>query len=52
MELTFSADYESFGVVQTHDLKPDGRNISVTDANKQEYVQCVVWRARAATQHG
>ena len=30
---------EEFGKTVTKDLKPDGRNIAVTEANKREYVQ-------------
>ncbi|KAM3162644.1 E3 ubiquitin-protein ligase [Lachancea thermotolerans] len=39
LDLTFSADDETFGEVVTVDLKPDGRNIEVTDENKKEYVE-------------
>lgn len=39
LDLTFSADDERFGEVLTVDLKPDGRNIEVTDDNKKEYVE-------------
>lgn len=39
LDLTFSADDESFGELVTVDLKPDGRNIEVTDENKKEYVE-------------
>lgn len=39
LDLTFSADDERFGEVLTVDLKPDGRNIEVTDENKKEYVE-------------
>ncbi|AAS51865.1 ADL055Cp [Eremothecium gossypii ATCC 10895] len=39
LDLTFSADDERFGEVVTVDLKPNGRNIDVTDDNKKEYVE-------------
>ncbi|QLG71292.1 hypothetical protein HG535_0B03310 [Zygotorulaspora mrakii] len=39
LDLTFSADDERFGELLTVDLKPDGRNIEVTDENKKEYVE-------------
>lgn len=39
---TFSADIDRFGDVETVDLIPDGRNIAVTEDNKQEYVRLVV----------
>lgn len=39
LDLTFSADDERFGEVVTVDLKPDGRNIEVTDEVKKEYVE-------------
>ena len=39
---TFSVDIDRFGVVETVDLVPDGRNIPVTEENKQEFVRLVV----------
>lgn len=45
LELTFSAEYESFGEIITDDLKPNGRNIEVTEENKQEYVELITeWK--------
>jgi len=42
---TFSAENERFGEQEIVDLKPDGRNIEVTDENKKEYVELVAtWR--------
>ena len=38
-EATFSMDDESFGEKKTVDLKPNGRNIEVTNENKKEYVE-------------
>jgi E3 ubiquitin-protein ligase HUWE1 len=34
LELTFSSDVDNFGEVEIVDLKPNGRNIPVTDENK------------------
>lgn len=39
---TFSVEAEEFGVTQTIDLIPNGRNIPVTEDNKQEYVRLMV----------
>ncbi|KAH8811575.1 hypothetical protein F5884DRAFT_876864 [Xylogone sp. PMI_703] len=42
---TFSVDNDKFGVVETIDFIPNGRNIAVTDENKHEYVRLMVeWR--------
>lgn len=41
LELTFSTDDERFGETVTIDLKPDGRNIEVTNENKKEYIEYV-----------
>ena len=41
LEQTFSAEVDEFGQSRTIDLKPDGRNIAVTDDNKAEYVKLV-----------
>ena len=41
IEPTFSTEDESFGEVQTIDLKPNGRNVEVTNENKKEYIECV-----------
>lgn len=37
--LTFSIDEDNFGEVVSHDLKPLGRNLSVKENNKSEYIQ-------------
>lgn len=37
--MTFSTDDNVFGDVKTIDLKPGGRDIDVTDENKEEYVK-------------
>lgn len=39
---TFSIEAEDYGEQKVIDLKPGGRDISVTEDNKQEYVQLVV----------
>ncbi|MCJ1309078.1 hypothetical protein MMC25_002733 [Agyrium rufum] len=39
---TFSIEIEAFGETQIVDLVENGRNIAVSDDNKQEYVQLVV----------
>ncbi|CCK69968.1 NEDD4 family E3 ubiquitin-protein ligase KNAG_0D02180 [Huiozyma naganishii CBS 8797] len=45
LDLTFSADDERFGEVVTVDLKPEGRDVEVTDENKKEYVDLYTqWR--------
>lgn len=42
---TFSVDNDKFGVVETIDFKPNGRDIAVTEENKHEYVQLMVqWK--------
>jgi len=45
LDMTFSTEDERFGVTNVEDLKPGGRDIEVTDANKKEYVDLMVkWR--------
>jgi E3 ubiquitin-protein ligase NEDD4 len=45
LELTFSVEDEEFGEIRTIDLKPDGRNIEVSNDNKLEYVELVTeWK--------
>uniref|UniRef100_A0A7S0HI01 HECT-type E3 ubiquitin transferase n=1 Tax=Hanusia phi TaxID=3032 RepID=A0A7S0HI01_9CRYP len=41
LEETFSIVREQFGEMLTIDLKPNGRNVPVTEENKHEYVQLV-----------
>ena len=42
---TFSVDNDKFGVVETIDFIPNGRQIPVTEENKHEYVRLMVeWR--------
>lgn len=45
MDLTFSIDYEEFGVVKVFQLKENGENIAVDNENKVEYVDLIIkWR--------
>lgn len=41
LDLTFSIEDDQFGEIVTVDLKPDGRNLPVTNDNKLEYVELV-----------
>jgi E3 ubiquitin-protein ligase HUWE1 len=40
-DLTFSTEIQEFGVTEVRDLKPNGRNLRVTEDNKKEYVKLV-----------
>lgn len=40
-DLTFSTEVQEFGVTEARDLKPNGRNIIVTEENKMEYIRLV-----------
>ena len=42
LDETFTTTEDRFGELVTIDLKPDGSNIAVTEANKAEYVDLVV----------
>ncbi|XP_034021949.1 E3 ubiquitin-protein ligase Itchy-like isoform X2 [Thalassophryne amazonica] len=45
LEMFFSVDKEILGEITTHELKPDGGNILVTEENKEEYIRLVAeWR--------
>eukprot|EP00042_Codosiga_hollandica_P028040 m.144436 g.144436 ORF g.144436 m.144436 type:complete len:797 (-) comp52662_c0_seq1:132-2522(-) len=45
LELTFAVEQDEFGSMKEVELKPGGKDIEVTEANKQEYVQLVTqWR--------
>lgn len=35
----FAQDYETLGVVKSHELKPGGEDILVTEENKEEYIE-------------
>lgn len=49
---TFSADDEKYGVIEEYDLIENGRNIDVTNENKQQYIDLIVqWRAVTRVQH-
>lgn len=41
IDLTFSVETDDFGNMKTVDLKPNGRDIPVTEENKQEYVKLI-----------
>ncbi|KAF9765073.1 E3 ubiquitin-protein ligase ptr1 [Nosema granulosis] len=42
VHLTFSTEYTEDGETKIVDLKPNGRNIVVTDENKEEYINLIV----------
>ncbi|KAK2174098.1 hypothetical protein NP493_829g01003 [Ridgeia piscesae] len=45
LENNFCVEQISFGEMRTHELKPGGKDIPVTDENKKEYVRLFVnWR--------
>jgi len=45
IENSFSVEDDKFGEIVTHDLKPGGRDIQVTEENKKDYVDLItVWR--------
>lgn len=39
LEMYFSVDKEILGEIKSHDLKPNGGNILVTEENKEEYIR-------------
>ncbi|KPP70875.1 E3 ubiquitin-protein ligase Itchy-like, partial [Scleropages formosus] len=41
LEMFFSVDKEILGEVTTHELKPNGSNILVTEENKEEYIRYI-----------
>lgn len=41
IDLTFSTERDDFGVIETIDLIPNGRNVAVTNENKGEYVRLI-----------
>ncbi|XP_059155940.1 E3 ubiquitin-protein ligase NEDD4-like isoform X2 [Physella acuta] len=48
LEMFFSVEEDQFGEIKEKDLKPNGRNIPVTNENKHEYINCVIkWRFSA-----
>ena len=38
-DLTFSTEICEFGVLEVRDLIPNGRNITVTEDNKMDYIR-------------
>lgn len=42
MDLTFSIAYDNYGMEEIVDLKENGRNVPVTNENKQEFVDLYV----------
>lgn len=42
IDTNFAVEHNSFGVLKVHELKPGGRDISVTEENKKEYVKLYV----------
>lgn len=49
LDLTFSYEADEFGQVVVRDVKPNGRNIPVTEETKSEYVNLVCY-AKMATE--
>ena len=39
IDTTYSVEHHAYGAIQVHDLKSNGREISVTEDNKREYVR-------------
>nr|KAF6482160.1 SMAD specific E3 ubiquitin protein ligase 1 [Molossus molossus] len=45
LDHTFCVEHNAFGRILQHELKPNGRNVPVTEDNKKEYVRLYVnWR--------
>lgn len=42
LDHTFCVEHNAFGRILQHELKPNGRNVSVTEENKKEYVRYVI----------
>ena len=38
LDMEFAVDMELLGKITSHDLKPNGSNIKVTEENKEEYL--------------
>nr|XP_009857929.2 E3 ubiquitin-protein ligase HECW2-like [Ciona intestinalis] len=50
LDLTFSVNEEMFGKIEERELKPNGKNIAVTEKNKKEYIERMVkWRVVRGT---
>ncbi len=44
-DMTFSVEHDRFGRITNHELKPNGRDVPVTNENKDEYIHLYVqWR--------
>lgn len=41
LDHTFCVEHNAFGRILQHELKPNGRNLSVTEENKKEYVRYI-----------
>lgn len=39
LDHTFCVEHNAFGRILQHELKPNGRNVPVTEDNKKEYVR-------------
>ena len=47
IDTTFAVEHDRFGKITYHNLKPNGKDIPVTNENKEEYVRLYVqWRFR------
>ena len=45
LDLTFSVNEEVFGQITERELKQNGKNVSVTERNKKDYIEKMVkWR--------
>lgn len=45
LELYFNVDFEILGQIQSHELKPGGADIRVSEENKDEYLRLMTdWR--------
>lgn len=42
LDMEFAVDMELLGKITSHELKPNGSNIKVTEENKEEYISYVV----------
>lgn len=51
LEHTFCVDTEAFGKMSTHELKPGGKDITVTEDNKKEYVRSVSFSKSGSPSH-
>ncbi|KAK1343258.1 hypothetical protein QTO34_016036 [Cnephaeus nilssonii] len=47
LDHTFCVEHSAFGRILQHELKPNGRNVPVTEENKKEYVRSVAGRVLA-----